>query len=543
MYKKWFSYVKNRNLILPTLFILFLSGNNFMVSVMLQIMIDGGVNGKWGYIVWAAAGMILASALYGVVYYWSGKANAKLNANIVSNVKQDYLRKHLNRPLLEIEYRKDSDIYVQLEKDIEEFSSLYTDGILPLLGLIFSLTIGSIYTLLYSWEILIFCLLTLPFILMINNYLSKKTMKYQHKISEIEADEVRLTTDVFHSKTILNIFTSSGLLSRMLRGIKLQRYENVSQKEKYTTLNYLMNDTGILAIECTIFFIGIPLIIKGSLQVGAFIGIWNAAIGSFIWPIVDFPEIMGNLKDKKVSFQRLLDTLLLPLIKSEGKIHVEIGDTNELKMSDVNFAYPSQDDKSVNVLSQVNIVLKSRGITLIKGESGAGKSTFLKILLGLYEPNSGDIYFNDVKVGSDELASLIGYVPQSQSLLPMTVRENLTFQQNVEDEELQKLCKAVGIDEWILSLPQRYDTYMYKDTMLSVGQATRIAVVRALLHKKPYILLDEPFAGLDEVTIDQVSKVLKGISDEIGVIIVSHRTSTSDIANQTVVIEEGKVYV
>ena len=181
----------------------------------------------------------------------------------------------------------------------------------------------------------------------------------------------------------------------------------------------------------------------------------------------------------------------------------------------------------------------------IIGESGIGKSTLLKMLLGLYHPYKGKCYLNmdGKKVVLDETArTLFSYVPQGNYLLSGTIKESITFFSNSPlDERLMKqACYIACISDTIESLPLKYDTYIgERGNGLSEGQIQRIAIARAIYNQAPILLLDECTSALDEITEKKVIHNIKELTDKT-MVIVTHRKEALKLCNRIIKIKDKK---
>jgi ABC-type bacteriocin/lantibiotic exporter with double-glycine peptidase domain len=282
----------------------------------------------------------------------------------------------------------------------------------------------------------------------------------------------------------------------------------------------------------------------GSISIGALMGIWNAAIGSFVWPVIDLPELLALYNDQKVSYERLKSEIAEDVDYSQPAVDTAEG-MKSLVLQNVSFSYSDTSDAEKNrlILKDASLRFPSSGIHIITGDSGAGKSTLIKLLLGLYDIDGGDISICAGGDTSHELKRYMSYVPQRESVLPLTIKENIILDTNASEQEMYRLCAIAGIHEWITRLPDAYNTYIKDAESMSVGQSFRIAVVRALMQNKPFILMDEPFSGLDEATIDSLGGLLREISKDHGVILVSHRSSSLSIADRVMVMENGGIHV
>ena len=209
--------------------------------------------------------------------------------------------------------------------------------------------------------------------------------------------------------------------------------------------------------------------------------------------------------------------------------------------NDISFKY----DRDI-ILKDSNLVIEKGDFIAITGISGIGKSTLLKLLLGIYPVAKGEIYLelqdNTKLICDKNLRNLFAYVPQGNMILSGTIKENLTFiNGRVSDSEIEKAVRVSCIDAFIKDMPAGLDTVIgEKGHGLSEGQVQRLAIARALLSKSPVLLLDEATSALDEETEVRLLYNLKQIRD-VTLIIISHKKAALDICNKEVKIQKGKI--
>lgn len=213
----------------------------------------------------------------------------------------------------------------------------------------------------------------------------------------------------------------------------------------------------------------------------------------------------------------------------------------EIVFEDVRFAY-SED----SAVSGINMRIKKGECVVVAGESGAGKSTALKLLLGIMKPSSGRIYMTydggELPLGKDT-RGFFAYVPQGNLILSGTIRENIAFaKENATEEEIIKAAKIAQIWDFICTLDSGLDTCLgEKGLGLSEGQAQRISIARAVLHDAPILLLDESTSALDSVTEKNFLNAVRKMTDKT-CIIVSHKQAAFDICDSVVYVEKGKEF-
>ena len=246
---------------------------------------------------------------------------------------------------------------------------------------------------------------------------------------------------------------------------------------------------------------------------------------------------------KPASFSASIERILeLEDLKDESETGKEISteaysDLDEIVYENVIFSY--SDD---SVVSGINMTIKKGECVVIAGESGAGKSTAIKLLLGIMKQESGRIClkgkFGEIEIGK-ETRPLFAYVPQGNLILSGTIRENITFGHiDAKEEDIIKACKIAQIWDFIETLDLGLDTVLgEKGLGLSEGQAQRISIARALLHNAPILLLDESTSALDSGTEKELLSAIRNMTDKT-CIIVSHKQAAFDISDSVIYIEK-----
>lgn len=208
-------------------------------------------------------------------------------------------------------------------------------------------------------------------------------------------------------------------------------------------------------------------------------------------------------------------------------------DFRTLEIKNLFFGYAGE-----SVLRDFSLCAKRGNITAITGESGSGKSTLFKLILGLYEPQSGSIALNGEIPLDASLRGLFAYVPQGNMVLSGTVRENITMNnRTVTDEQIERAARAAEIYDYITSLPDGFETHLAeRGAGLSEGQIQRISIARALLTNAPILLLDEATSALDEETETRVLANIKSMTDKT-VLFITHRNTSLKVCDRIVHVE------
>ncbi len=287
--------------------------------------------------------------------------------------------------------------------------------------------------------------------------------------------------------------------------------------------------------------VGILLVTKDVLSIGRMIIGVVAVFGSF-GPVIAISALPGNLTQTFASGDRVLNLLdETPVVTP-----VENGESiefNNLNVKNLSFSY----DRDTIILSDICMHAKKGEIIGIVGESGCGKSTFLKLLLRFWQKDNGQICYNGTdidNINSENLLDNVTMVSQVTYLFDETIEDNIRIAKpNATQDELEKACKMASVHDFILSLPDGYQTRVGAlGDNLSAGEKQRIGLARAFLRGSELILLDEPTSNVDSINEGIILKALKEQKRKKSIILVSHRESTMAIADRVYRVEGGRMY-
>lgn len=276
----------------------------------------------------------------------------------------------------------------------------------------------------------------------------------------------------------------------------------------------------------------------GALTYGDVIAIL-ALVNQIQMPFKNISSLLPQAFAVSASIERIIE---LEDLKDESDTGSEINaelynDLEEIIYENATFSY--SDD---SVVSGIDMKIKKGECVVVAGESGAGKSTAIKLLLGIMSPDDGRIYikgrFGEIEVGK-QTRPLFAYVPQGNLILSGTIRENVSFgHTDAKDEDIITACKIAQIWDFIETLDLGLDTVLgEKGLGLSEGQAQRISIARALLYNAPILLLDESTSALDSVTEKELLSAIRNMTDKT-CIIVSHKQAAFDISDNVIYIEK-----
>ena len=299
-------------------------------------------------------------------------------------------------------------------------------------------------------------------------------------------------------------------------------------------------EVAVSAFNIIMLFTGLILFSLDKIDFSAFL-IGVILLMSSYGPVIALSNLSSNLLQTLASGERVLSLLAEEPELKDVESAVDLKEVSRIDVENVNFAYGEE-----QILSNVSLSVKKGEILGIHGRSGSGKSTLLKLLMRFYDPKSGSIKINGETLPNINTRSLrdnMAYITQQTYIFNETIEENIRLaRRDATLEEIMEAAKKASIHDFILSLPEGYQTKMTElGGNLSDGEKQRIGITRAFLHNAPIILLDEPTSNLDSLNEAMILKSLLNVKAEKLIILVSHRQSTMAICDQVIGIENGRM--
>ena len=363
-----------------------------------------------------------------------------------------------------------------------------------------------------------------------------KRYKYMHK--ECQRTEGR--TRAFLQECFENIVVIKTFISEAPFIKKLDSYmdDNFRLKIKRTIISVIANISLYALFTAGYYAVllwGAGGLSGGTLTYGTLMAFLQL-ISQLRAPLQNVSGILPQYYSALASAERLMElegAADEPFPATAERLEKIKEDFRTLEIKNLFFGYAGE-----SVLRDFSFCAKRGNITAITGESGSGKSTLFKLILGLYEPQSGSITINGEIPLDASLRGLFAYVPQGNMVLSGTVRENITMNNRaVTDEQIERAARAAEIYDYITSLPDGFETHLAeRGAGLSEGQIQRISIARALLTNAPILLLDEATSALDEETETRVLANIKSMTDKT-VLFITHRNTSLKVCDRIVHVE------
>lgn len=450
-------------------------------------------------------------------------------------------KKAINLPAYAYEKTSSGEVINRIVNDADTLSFAFS----RLVALISSLTaslIVLVYIFINSWvlgiEIIIFVGILY---LVINKYdpmlinVHKERKKTQDKFTSLVNESIR------GIREIKTLGVKNNLMSNMKEIIKSifdKSKEEVSIRKKYNALTFLLK----IFLEGVVFITCAFLIYKGSITIGFFV--------TMTYYIYRFTNLIDNINNFSQTYQKLIVSLQRVNEILENRLYEDEIFGNEkinkvkglIEFKNVSFSYPDED----NILNNFNIKLEPNKKIAIVGKSGQGKSTLFNLITRVFDVKEGLITLDDINIKDlteEELRKHISIIRQEPFIFNRTILENFKIiNKDIELEDIRKYTKMSYLDDYIMSLPNGYDTVLGEGGVnLSGGQKQRLSIARTLAKNSEVILFDEATSALDNSSQDYIKKTIDNLIKDHTVVIVAHRLSTIMDADIIYLVDKGKV--
>lgn len=304
----------------------------------------------------------------------------------------------------------------------------------------------------------------------------------------------------------------------------------------------LMNVIGNISYVAVCVF-GSVLALNGTIKFGVIVS-FILYVRLFTSPLTQIAQGMTNLQTASASAHRIFDFLESEEMEDESSKNAAVTDVRgEVEFSHVRFSYPDSPDKVI--IKDFSAHVSPGQKVAIVGPTGAGKTTMVNLLMRFFEINSGSIRIDGVPIDRmrrENVHELFGMVLQDTWLFEGTIRENLVYNmKKITDAQLERVCAACGLDQFVHALPDGFDTVLSESTSISAGQKQLLTIARAMLQNAPMLILDEATSSVDTRTELQIQRAMDELTKGRTSFVIAHRLSTIKNADLILVLRDGDV--
>lgn len=478
-----------------------------------------------------------------VIHFLQSYIFSFLSNNIIFDLKKDMYKAILNLPVKAFDENGVGEFISRLHQDASNVTNIITDQILTTVIDIVKVIVIGIMVFSINVNMSLIVILGFPF----SYYVFKKfgtILKNKNK-------QYMNLSDLYFKKIQQSIYGIREIKSLGIKKLDFNNFKNIifELKNKSINLNILSTISNILSqsisfiCEILIIIYGSYLVIVNKLAVNYYIA-FSSYSGQFTLSLLNITRINSTLQQVLVSLERIFDLMdnLSYEKESNGKLTVN-NIQGKIIFDKVSFNY--SDDKKI--LKDISFEIEKNTKVAIVGNSGSGKTTIFNLLLKFYDNYKGNIFIDNINIkdfNENSLRKHISIVRQEPYLFNISIKDNLLLgNPNATFKDIKNACKSVFIDEYIMSLPEKYNSIVGENGInFSGGQKQRIAIARALLKKSKIILFDEATSSLDNQSQSYVKDTINEIAKNHTVIIIAHRLSTIDDCDKIFVINDGIIF-
>ncbi|MBL0340103.1 MAG: ATP-binding cassette domain-containing protein [Bacteroidetes bacterium] len=464
----------------------------------------------------------------------------------LADMRKDVYSKLLTMPMSFFTEKRVGELSNRISSDLSQIQDAISFTLAEFLRGIFTLIIGLVFIFWISSKLAFVMLAVVPIIAVLAVIFGIRIRKMARKAQDQLAESGTIVQETFQGISVVKAFTSEFFeIGRYVKSIYAVVDTAISNGRYRGAFISFM----IFSVFGTIAFVmwfGAGMIQSGQLTIGSLtmFVIFSMFVGGTFAGFADIFSQLQKILGATESIREILrskgEDVQLNQTTVEQKYHLN----GNVRFDKVAFSYPSR--KDLTVLKEISLVAKNGEQIAIVGPSGAGKSTIASLLLKFYEPDSGQLYFDERPSGDFPLSQLrmqMAFVPQDVILFGGTIKENIAYgKPGASEEEIRLAATKANAHEFVERFPEQYETIVgERGIKLSGGQRQRIAIARAILKNPAILILDEATSSLDSESEQLVQEALENLMKGRTSFVIAHRLSTIRNADKIVLIDKGIV--
>lgn len=550
-YNSWQSYRRLLRFVLPykkrlvaaVICMAFSGASNVVVPWLIKDVIDKVLANKDTVTLnLIVIGILVLFLFRGFFYFGERYLMSFVGQKIVNDIREKLYRHLQTLSLSYFDRRKTGNIMSNLTNDVSALQTAIAGNLISFVqeAVILAGSLVSMFAL--YWKLTLLTLVIVPLVVVTINFFGGRLRKAGHDVQGKMADITALLEEAISGIRIIRSFNREEF---EIKRFVVQNDKNFWALMTTTKLTSMLTPFiqffAAIAVTGIIWYGGMS-VIEGKMTAGALIAFLIYAI-NLANPVRRISEIYGDIQKSLAAADRVFETLdTMPEVQEKKNAITLPKVQGHIVFDHVSFAY----DKDHEALTDFNLEVKPGQVVALVGPSGAGKSTVANLLPRFYDITGGKLTIDGVNIKDVTFSSLrqqIGLVPQETMLFNASVHDNILYGRlDASEEEVIAAAKAANAHEFIMDLPQGYDTHVGdRGNALSGGQRQRIAIARAILKNPQILILDEATSALDTESEKIVQAALDRLMEGRTAVVIAHRLSTVRNADDIVVIDHGKI--
>ncbi|MDB2362833.1 ABC transporter ATP-binding protein/permease [Candidatus Pelagibacter bacterium] len=487
--------------------------------------------------------IIIAFTTKGLSLYFAKATMISVGEEIKKKLQFDMINTLIKTDTQIIDKKHSGKFISNLTYDVTHITNLLSNAILTLFK--DSLTLIGLLTVMFlqNWKLALISIVMIPLASISAKTLGKRISKVTTEAQEKSGYLTTYLVELFKNHKLIKIFQKENLeINRADEYLSQLKDKNKKIQTVFVRLSPIMEILTGFMVAVLIFYSG-KLMSKGEVDINNFFSFLAAMMLAY-QPVRSLSTLNMIINQGLSAASRILPVIdqKNEIKNSESAKPLKIKDAG-INFNNVNFSYEKNEGPT---LQSINLKFEGGKMTSLVGHSGSGKSTILNLIPRIYDAKSGDIIIDDQSIYNSTIGSLrseISMVSQETTLFDDTIKNNIKYgRQEATDDEVFKVAKLSYCDEFINSLPNKFDTLIGENGVrLSGGEKQRLSIARAMMKQSSIILLDEATSSLDSETESKIQEALKVLTKNKTTIVIAHRLSTILNSNNIYVIDSGKI--
>ena len=520
-----------------------------MTSLLMKNVVDAAENGNATKIPLIIIGNIICGFISLVIYRGAAILYNVEAKRAYANLCKNVFAKEIKLPFSYYEKHHSGEFISKISYDLEKMGSIYSSRLRRAVAPILQVIVYLIPMFILNWQITICFICVNVCMLIINTFLIKPIRDVSKKISDSNRDMTEKMSNLLQGMEQTRMYSAGK--ETIEEFIKENENFTRQSRKKFLFMALLESSSKGFELVCALAFliIGIYFTNNEYTTLGSLTAIYSL-YGVFSFQFLQLGKYLPELIGCLVNAQNIFDFIGEDIepncwyedIKYEDidnyYVKKKIKAEQEIIIDKIDFSYR----KELKLLHNFSMNINKGECVAITGQSGCGKSTISKLLLGLYKVENGMIWIDGqpyLKINNMEIRQKIAYVPQEPYLFNDSIKENIRIGKlNATDEEIENAAKIAHAHEFIMKFENGYETMVgERGNKLSGGERQRIAIARAIIKDAPIILLDEATSALDNESEQFVNESLKSLINKKTIIMIAHRPSTIALAVREIIMK------
>jgi len=436
------------------------------------------------------------------------------------------------------------DLMARVTNDINNIRMASGFGLVALTDALFLGTAAIGFMLYIDVQLTLYSLVPMPLIVVSARFFGRRMHRLYQEVQAAFSDMTEFVRERFSGIRVIKAFArqerEAALFEESSRQYIRKNMALARVTGAFFPLMVLLANTS----TAIVLFVGGRQTITAMITPGDFVA-FISYLALLTWPMMALGWVTNLIQRGRASLDRINEVLCaVPAIADMPGAIAVTGRPREIVCEGVSFSFQAGLSPS---LRDVTFTLPAGQTLFVLGPSGSGKTTLANLLVRRYDPADGVIRLDDLdlrRVRIDDLRRLTAFMPQEPFLFSATIRENITFDDAVPDDDprLLEACRQACLDKTIAAMPEGFDTLTgEKGVILSGGQKQRVALARVLYHQAPVLILDDPVSQVDPETADRIMENLRSVVRGRTALVISHRPAMAVFADRIIVLKDGRI--